>query len=821
MNGTDGKVEIVLTVGDREYRRSIGTDATLLDQFGAKVGSTAARFSLLKTAIGSTFGLFSAGAIGAHIINTASQFEGLNAQLLTVEKSEPRARLAFQRIQEFASSTPFELQEVVQAFIDLRNKGLDPSSKSLTAYGNIAAGTKKSLDQVIEAVADASTGEFERLKEFGIQTQKHGDKVRFTFRGVVTEVANSSRDIEQYLQRIGLQDFAGGMTRQMETLSGASSNLGDSIAALALRIDSGTGLTGALKAGMHWATGLINELASVQRPLADIEADIGRLEQRIAKLPKTGRGSAARSAAQGELDDVREERLQSIAKSTDAAAVAAGVVDIEREITMQRQRVADAVAKADDGTIIKRRGQATTQGGDEELRRLRELEELLRKATARRKELTESDASAAAEAKKAEDAARAAQLATDRAAAGEDAAKKQAQLQKSIAETLRQRELEARLIGNTSEAARLQAEIELGMWKGWQPGQLEKLRLLAAEKDSKDALLEADKQRQKQAEDAAKEARQWVDRLVERAQKPAEIRDVQQDIRGVADRGGFGVWTAVNDRVDTEQSLEGDRFAAEQAKLAQLKDKKLLADEDYFAAKEQLAKEHEDRLTAITQAGEDAKTILRRNAVDTLTNLGDQFQNSIFAQSERGFKVAQAISIVEATMQTYKNAVAAYGALVGIPYVGPVLAVGAAGAAVAMGAAQIAAISAQRFTAPGRRYGGDLGRGMHPVTEGGRPELLERPGGNFYLLDPGARVSPAKPVASSARANGPPSVINNAPGLNLSWLDNVLTIDMVPQLRALAVGDGRAASVRDAAEGRGAARTLLQRSGQRTRPSRL
>ena len=33
----------------------------------------------------------------------------------------------------------------------------------------------KSLNQMIEAVADATTGEFERLKEFGIKARTHGE----------------------------------------------------------------------------------------------------------------------------------------------------------------------------------------------------------------------------------------------------------------------------------------------------------------------------------------------------------------------------------------------------------------------------------------------------------------------------------------------------------------------------------------------------------------------------------------------------------------------------------------------------------------------
>ena len=42
---------------------------------------------------------------------------------------------------------------------------------------------RQNLDQFIEAIADATTFEFERLKEFGIKSKQIGDDVQFTFRG--------------------------------------------------------------------------------------------------------------------------------------------------------------------------------------------------------------------------------------------------------------------------------------------------------------------------------------------------------------------------------------------------------------------------------------------------------------------------------------------------------------------------------------------------------------------------------------------------------------------------------------------------------------
>jgi hypothetical protein len=90
--------------------------------------------------------------------------------------------------------------------------------------------------QMIEAVADASTGEFERLKEFGIKAKSEGDNVALTFRGVTTEIGKNSEEIQEYLLAIGETQFGDAMQNQMERLPGLLSNLEDNVDALFRKI---------------------------------------------------------------------------------------------------------------------------------------------------------------------------------------------------------------------------------------------------------------------------------------------------------------------------------------------------------------------------------------------------------------------------------------------------------------------------------------------------------------------------------------------------------------------------------------------------------
>jgi hypothetical protein len=153
------------------------------------------------------------------------EFQVLDAQLRTATGSADAAAEKFEELEKFALTMPDGLNDIVAAFVKLKNLGLDPSEQALLSYANTASAMGKSLDQFIEAVADAATAEFERLKEFGIRAKNQGETIAFTFRGVTTEVANNAKAIEGFLQRIGKEEFFGAAAERAKTLEGAISNV--------------------------------------------------------------------------------------------------------------------------------------------------------------------------------------------------------------------------------------------------------------------------------------------------------------------------------------------------------------------------------------------------------------------------------------------------------------------------------------------------------------------------------------------------------------------------------------------------------------------
>lgn len=256
-----------------------------------------------------TRGIISLGGVMASIrvakgiIDASVEYQRLNASLKTVTGSQQAANAEFQRLLEFATQTPYSLQEVLGAFVKLKALGLDPSTEALRSYGNTAAAMGKSLDQFIEAVADAATGEFERLKEFGIKARVEGDKVALTFRGTTTVVRNSAGDIVSYLQRIGNVEFAGGMAEQMDTLGGKLANLEDATFKFQVALGEGgfidvvttaveklTELVeriGAAREAMGgWLGGLVTWAITSGEEEADPAATIERLSKSLAVMKR-------------------------------------------------------------------------------------------------------------------------------------------------------------------------------------------------------------------------------------------------------------------------------------------------------------------------------------------------------------------------------------------------------------------------------------------------------------------------------------------------------------------------------------------------------
>lgn len=212
-----------------QFRQGIQDARQELTNFSNTTRTVAATAGTALAAIGAAAGTaFAALGIGA--VKAAADAETQLAKMETAMQGNTEAAKEYIAwAKEFAKTTPFESGEVVDATIKLKAYGLE-AKDMLTSIGNMASGMGKGLDQAVEAVADAQTGELERLKEFGITKQMLIDEALRLGKGEIVNAQGSITNLEalnEALLSIMDKRFKDGMLRQSKTFNGQVSMLKD------------------------------------------------------------------------------------------------------------------------------------------------------------------------------------------------------------------------------------------------------------------------------------------------------------------------------------------------------------------------------------------------------------------------------------------------------------------------------------------------------------------------------------------------------------------------------------------------------------------
>lgn len=180
------------------------------------------------------------GAIGANVVSTAAKFETLEASLRAITGSAEAAGASFDVIRAFTAGTTFQLENVSSAFTTLLNAGITPTTDVLQDFGNVAAAFGKDITQISQAAFNATTGEMEMLKQFGIIAKVEGDKLAVTFQNNTTTIERDGQSIIDFIRKIGSEKFPTALEETSKTVSGSFSNLKDALAETSKAIgDSG------------------------------------------------------------------------------------------------------------------------------------------------------------------------------------------------------------------------------------------------------------------------------------------------------------------------------------------------------------------------------------------------------------------------------------------------------------------------------------------------------------------------------------------------------------------------------------------------------
>jgi hypothetical protein len=209
---------------------------------------------------------------GRSALAGSAALERYRITLTQVEGSAAAAERALAWVNDFAARTPFELDEVTRAFVDIRNLGLDPTRGALAAAGDAAAIMGTRFEEAVQALSAALRGEMDPIERFGIFARTEGENIVLEWeahgrrmRAVVEK--NNREMLARMVQTAWSQKFGGGMEQLSRSWSGMMSNLADAWFRFQQRI---------MNAGVFdWLRGRLERLlAAIDRAAAD-----GRLQR--------------------------------------------------------------------------------------------------------------------------------------------------------------------------------------------------------------------------------------------------------------------------------------------------------------------------------------------------------------------------------------------------------------------------------------------------------------------------------------------------------------------------------------------------------------
>lgn len=216
------------------------------------------------------------------IVSATREMQLLETRLTAVTGSAQAAAGAMELVQRVTVKTPESLTDMTNAYIKLRQFGVDPTEKSLLSLSDLAIAQGQSLSFLTDATTAAARGLLARMDEIGISAVKVGDELVLTWEAsgkeitrtvaLTTSVAeNHRRIIEVVMDRAS--GFAGAAIAQSQKLDGAISNLGIAWQAFLTRVGQ---------------AGLGESIAGLARDLTSLSDESGGLADNLGRFLSQG-----------------------------------------------------------------------------------------------------------------------------------------------------------------------------------------------------------------------------------------------------------------------------------------------------------------------------------------------------------------------------------------------------------------------------------------------------------------------------------------------------------------------------------------------------
>lgn len=216
-----------------------------IDKATMMIGTIKNALFSLPTMITVGLAVIGVGGLGKATIGSAMNFEGYETAMTHwLDGNQKKADKLIGWMGQFADTTPFSSAELFPALsrgIGVSGGDIKQAKQLLEISSNMAALTPgKTVQEAMEALADASMGEFERMKEFNMKiTQDDFDSAGWV--GIVNEIDSTFED--------GAKKFSQTASGQIPTIKGYASTI--------FR-EAGTGILTSMKPRLDEITSWLN-----------------------------------------------------------------------------------------------------------------------------------------------------------------------------------------------------------------------------------------------------------------------------------------------------------------------------------------------------------------------------------------------------------------------------------------------------------------------------------------------------------------------------------------------------------------------------------
>jgi tape measure domain-containing protein len=241
-------------------------------------------------------GGLTAMAAAKQVIEIASTFEQLEIRLNAVMGSSKEGEKAFNWIKQFAINTPYSVQQTTDAFMQLKNFGLDPMDGTLQKVSDASAKYGKSADtaqRVTLALGQAwARGKLQgqdtlQMIDAGIPVYDLLSKATGKTTAEIQDMSEKGtmgRDVmRQLIDQMGVEG-AGAAAAKMNSYAGAVSNMGDAFensvdkmrkqGGFSFLTQSILGFTEAIPGMMSVVSELFAAIGDVFKTLGSVVADV-------------------------------------------------------------------------------------------------------------------------------------------------------------------------------------------------------------------------------------------------------------------------------------------------------------------------------------------------------------------------------------------------------------------------------------------------------------------------------------------------------------------------------------------------------------------